>query len=161
MSVLGLCVQRLTNTTAVRHALLCAPCLDACRPMHTSLDSQNSSPPLHSCALAPRLSRFAHTALNFKTVDRLHHCCAHARCPLWLPRRLTQCTQRAIDECGDLPTGGTVLVPKGILLTTASLWLRSNLSFRVEEGATVLGTQLLDDAPMTCVAPCVNSDVDC
>jgi len=52
----------------------------------------------------------------------------------------TAALQRAIDDCGDLESGGTVLVPGGLLLRSASLWLRSNLTFRVEGGATLLGT---------------------
>jgi hypothetical protein len=46
----------------------------------------------------------------------------------------TVALQTAIDDCGDLPDGGTVLVPSGFVLITASLWLRSNLTFRVEMG---------------------------
>ena len=52
----------------------------------------------------------------------------------------TATLQQAIDECGDLEGGGTVLVPSSFFLRTASLWLRSNLTLRVEEGATLLGT---------------------
>jgi polygalacturonase len=48
--------------------------------------------------------------------------------------------QRAIDDCGDQPGGGTVLIPAGLTLKTASLFLRSNLTLRVEAGATLLGT---------------------
>lgn len=43
---------------------------------------------------------------------------------------------------------GTVLVPSGITLLTASLFLQSNLTLRVEEGATLLGTTALGDAPL-------------
>lgn len=45
----------------------------------------------------------------------------------------TEALQRAIDDCGGLPhPGGTVLVPAGLHLWSASLWLRSNLTLRVE-----------------------------
>ena len=63
--------------------------------------------------------------------------------------------QRAIDDCGGLPGGGTVLVPRGWSLATASLWLRSNLTLRVEgtltstaTGAGPPGSASVDDAPM-------------
>lgn len=64
--------------------------------------------------------------------------------------------QAAIDACGDLPGGGTVLIPAPLTLRTASLFLRSNLTFRVERGATLLGTatgstktpESVDDAPI-------------
>ncbi|KAJ8601577.1 hypothetical protein CTAYLR_005233 [Chrysophaeum taylorii] len=46
--------------------------------------------------------------------------------------------QAAIDECGDLPEGGVVVVSLGLTLHTASLWLRSNLTLRVE--GTLVGT---------------------
>ena len=42
---------------------------------------------------------------------------------------------QAIEDCGDLPGGGTVLVPAPLTLLTGSLWLRSNLTLRVEKGA--------------------------
>jgi polygalacturonase len=69
----------------------------------------------------------------------------------------TAILQQAIEDCGNLATGGTVLVPSGLTLLTASLWLKSNLTLRVEEGATLLGTATgitsiktaIDDAPMT------------
>ena len=52
----------------------------------------------------------------------------------------TNALQAAIDDCGDLADGlgGTVLVPahSGVFLT-GSLWLRSNMTFRVEENATI------------------------
>lgn len=68
----------------------------------------------------------------------------------------TEALQRAIDDCGDLPEGGTVLVPPGLVLKTASLWLRSNLTLRVEPGSTLLGTatglgdtpESINDAPL-------------
>ena len=53
----------------------------------------------------------------------------------------TAALQQAIDDCGDLGgEGGTVLVKSGLILRTASLWLRSDLTLRVEAGATLLGT---------------------
>ena len=53
----------------------------------------------------------------------------------------TAALQSAIDDCGDRPgDGGTVLVPAGFTLLTASLWMRSNLTLRVEETAALLGT---------------------
>ena len=68
----------------------------------------------------------------------------------------TEALRRAIDDCGDLNSGGTVLIPRGFLLRTASLWLRSNLTLRIEAGATLLSTATGDmktpastgDAPM-------------
>ena len=50
----------------------------------------------------------------------------------------TSALQHAILECGDLPTGGTVLVPAGLVLYTGSLFMRSNLTLRVE--GALLGT---------------------
>jgi hypothetical protein len=66
----------------------------------------------------------------------------------------TAALQLAIDTCGDLPDGGTVLVPRGLVLLTGSLWLRSNLTLRVE--GALLGTATgsmataasIADAPM-------------
>ena len=53
----------------------------------------------------------------------------------------TAALQQAIDDCGDLGgEGGTVLVKAGLILRTASLWLRSDLTLRIEVGATLLGT---------------------
>jgi len=60
----------------------------------------------------------------------------------------TAALQKAIDDCGDSMEGGTVLVPSGYVLTTASLWLKSNLTLRVESGATLLGSHLVGDAPI-------------
>eukprot|EP00658_Telonema_sp_P-2_P066314 TRINITY_DN55363_c0_g1_i2.p1 TRINITY_DN55363_c0_g1~~TRINITY_DN55363_c0_g1_i2.p1 ORF type:complete len:391 (-),score=60.19 TRINITY_DN55363_c0_g1_i2:253-1425(-) len=65
--------------------------------------------------------------------------------------------EQALADCGDRPEGGTVLVPSGLTLYTASLWLRSNLTLRVETTATLLSTATgkgdspassIDDAPM-------------
>lgn len=62
--------------------------------------------------------------------------------------------QKAIARCGDRAQGGTVLIPRGLVLYTASLWLRSNLTLRIE-GALV-GTASgygegpnVSDAPLT------------
>ena len=53
----------------------------------------------------------------------------------------TTALQQAINDCGGLPGGGTALVPAGLHLQTASLFLKSNLTFRVEEGAVrILGS---------------------
>lgn len=74
----------------------------------------------------------------------------------------TAALQQAIDDCGDLHTGGTVLVSNNLTLLTASLWLRyrsdrlpvvkpaqrSNLTLRVETGSTLLGTKSEGDAPL-------------
>eukprot|EP01044_Picomonas_judraskeda_P005801 COSAG03_NODE_558_length_6950_cov_4.520362_5_plen_207_part_00 len=68
----------------------------------------------------------------------------------------TAILQRAIDDCGDLPGGGTVLVPSGLTLLTGSLFMKSNLTLRVEIGATLLGTatgdtktpESISDAPV-------------
>lgn len=60
----------------------------------------------------------------------------------------TAVLQQAIEDCGDLVSGGTVLVPAGLDLMTASLWMRSNLTLRVEKGASLVGTTVKNDAPM-------------
>jgi len=52
----------------------------------------------------------------------------------------TAALAQAIVDCGDLVSGGTVLVPSGLTLYSASLFLRSNLTFRVETGASIIGT---------------------
>ena len=52
----------------------------------------------------------------------------------------TSALQDAIDTCGDLAGGGTVLIPAPLTLLSASLFLRSNLTFRVMAGATLRGT---------------------
>ena len=66
----------------------------------------------------------------------------------------TASLQLAIDDCGDLDGGGTVLVPKELALRTGSLWMRSNLTLRVL--GVLLGTATgtgdssasIQDAPM-------------
>eukprot|EP00729_Bicosta_minor_P019385 gene19385-12683_t len=71
--------------------------------------------------------------------------------PPYNPKNGTNATtalQQAINDCGGLPGGGTALVPAGLHLQTASLFLKSNLTFRVEEGAVLLGSLLKSDAPM-------------
>lgn len=60
----------------------------------------------------------------------------------------TAAIQSAIDDCGGLAEGGTVLLPSGGTFKTGSLWLRSNLTFRVEDGATLLGSDDHDDYPI-------------
>eukprot|EP00929_Paragymnodinium_shiwhaense_P076197 TRINITY_DN39134_c0_g1_i1.p1 TRINITY_DN39134_c0_g1~~TRINITY_DN39134_c0_g1_i1.p1 ORF type:complete len:464 (-),score=38.57 TRINITY_DN39134_c0_g1_i1:50-1441(-) len=60
----------------------------------------------------------------------------------------TEQLQQAIDDCGDLAEGGTVLLPKDMLLETGSLWLRSNLTLRVEEGATLRCSDSPEDLPV-------------
>ena len=68
----------------------------------------------------------------------------------------TLAIQSAIDTCGNLPEGGTVLIKGDLTLYTASLFLLSNLTFRVEPGATLLGTatgsmktpESINDAPI-------------
>jgi exo-poly-alpha-galacturonosidase len=53
----------------------------------------------------------------------------------------TRAIQSAIDDCGDLPgAGGTVLLRAGSF-RSGSLWLRSNLTFRVEKGAALVGSR--------------------
>jgi polygalacturonase len=44
----------------------------------------------------------------------------------------TAALQRAVDACGNLSTGGTVLLPKGGWFVSGALWLRSNLTFAIE-----------------------------
>ena len=55
----------------------------------------------------------------------------------------TAALQKAIDDCGNLPGGGTVRVPPGMHLQTASLFLKSNLTFRVEIGELLSTTMVL------------------
>ncbi|KAJ8610479.1 hypothetical protein CTAYLR_007773 [Chrysophaeum taylorii] len=43
----------------------------------------------------------------------------------------TNAIQSAIDKCGDLAGGGVVLIESSLVLYTASLWLKSNLTLRV------------------------------
>jgi hypothetical protein len=54
----------------------------------------------------------------------------------------TRAIQAAIDACGDLPgSGGTVLLPAPRVFRAGSLWLRSNMTLRVEPGAVLLGSR--------------------
>jgi hypothetical protein len=57
----------------------------------------------------------------------------------------TAAIQRAIDAAQ--PTGGMVVVSPGTYLS-GSLFLKSGITFVVEEGATIIGSQRLEDYPM-------------
>lgn len=52
----------------------------------------------------------------------------------------TKAVQAAIDDCGDRAEGGTVLIPKNVQVTTGSLFLKSNLTLRIEKNATLKGS---------------------
>jgi exo-poly-alpha-galacturonosidase len=56
----------------------------------------------------------------------------------------TLAIQAAIDAC---PPGGKVLVPAGTFKTGA-LFLKSNMTFEVAEGATLLGSEHAEDYPL-------------
>jgi hypothetical protein len=56
----------------------------------------------------------------------------------------TRAIQAAIDDCGAHAGGGTVVVPAGLTFVSGSLFLRSNITLRVEAGATLLGATALD-----------------
>lgn len=56
----------------------------------------------------------------------------------------TQAIQRAIDLC---PVGGTVVVPAGVFVTGA-LWLKSDLTLRLERGGRLLGSANPADYPI-------------
>lgn len=56
----------------------------------------------------------------------------------------TSAIQAAIDAC---PPGGKVLVPAGSFKTGA-LFLKSNMTFEIAEGATLLGSENADDYPL-------------
>ena len=79
----------------------------------------------------------------------------------------TVCTkeiQRTIDLC---PKGGTVLVPAGTFRTGA-LFLKSNMTLHLEEGARLLGSDRVEDFPIVgcpyegfeqlCYASLINTD---
>lgn len=53
----------------------------------------------------------------------------------------TKAIQKAIDECED---GGKVVIPKGIY-TSGALWLKSNMTLELEEGAVLSGSTNVDD----------------
>jgi exo-poly-alpha-galacturonosidase len=55
----------------------------------------------------------------------------------------TQAIQAAIDACSP---GGTVLIPPGTFLSGA-LWLKSDMTFKVAAGATLLGSPNAEDYP--------------
>ncbi|MFC4359490.1 glycoside hydrolase family 28 protein [Halobium salinum] len=59
----------------------------------------------------------------------------------------TSAIQAAIDQCGDLG-GGTVVFPPGEYVT-APVFLRDNITVRIEAGATVLGSLDIADYPAT------------
>jgi polygalacturonase len=54
--------------------------------------------------------------------------------------------QAAIDACGRAG-GGTVLVPPGGYVT-GTLWMRSGVTLHLDAGATLLGSQRVDDFPV-------------
>jgi hypothetical protein len=58
----------------------------------------------------------------------------------------TAAIQAAIDACGSLPGGGTVYLPPGTFLT-GTVFLRSNITLWIDEGATLLGSPLQKDFP--------------
>lgn len=76
----------------------------------------------------------------------------------------TQAIQRAIDACG---RGDTVLVPEGTFVTGA-LFLKSNMTFRFEKGARLMGSGDVKDFPVMgypyegfdqlCYASLINTD---
>lgn len=79
--------------------------------------------------------------------------CVLASCADTLPvdgkTNNTAALQRAIDACGNLAEGGTVLLPAGGgSFVSGSLWLKSNLTFRIEKGSTLLGGTAMQDAPV-------------
>src|SRR3954464_1587221 len=54
--------------------------------------------------------------------------------------------QSAIDACG-AAGGGTLLVPAGRYVT-GTLWMRSNVTLHLDEGAVLLGSDRVDDFPI-------------
>src|SRR5262245_64362343 len=58
----------------------------------------------------------------------------------------TRHLQAAIDSCAD-SGGGTVHVPAGRYVT-GTLWMRSNVTLHLDAGATLLGSQNMDDFPI-------------
>ena len=76
----------------------------------------------------------------------------------------TKAIQRAIDLCG---RGDTVYVPKGKFITGA-LYLKSNMTLFIEEGARLMGSGSIEDFPVMgypfegldqlCYASLINTD---
>ena len=76
----------------------------------------------------------------------------------------TAAIQRAIDLCNN---GGTVLIPKGNFISGA-IFLKSNMTLRLEEGACLTASQNTDDFPIMtypfegrehlCYASLINTD---
>ncbi len=56
----------------------------------------------------------------------------------------TKVIQRAIDLCD---SGGTVLIPKGTFITGA-IYLKSNMTLFLEEGARLIGSDNVEDFPV-------------
>ena len=56
----------------------------------------------------------------------------------------TKAIQRAIDLCGK---GDTVYVPRGTFITGA-LYLKSNMTLFIEEGARLMGSGSIEDFPV-------------
>ncbi|MBE6063009.1 MAG: glycoside hydrolase family 28 protein [Clostridium butyricum] len=57
----------------------------------------------------------------------------------------TKAIQSAIDACTE---GGKVVIPEGVY-TTGSLWLKSNMTLELKEGAVLSGSTNTDDYPRT------------
>lgn len=58
----------------------------------------------------------------------------------------TEAIQKALDECGKAG-GGIVRIPKGIYLSGA-VFMKSKTTLRIEEGATLKGSDALEDYPI-------------
>ena len=67
----------------------------------------------------------------------------------------TNAIQSAIDACAEANDGGTVLLPKGIYLTK-TIQLKSNMTLKIDEGATLRCTGKQEDFP-----PCVIESDNC
>ena len=57
----------------------------------------------------------------------------------------TKAIQQAIDLC---PFGGEVIIPEGTFLSGA-LFLKSNMTLRLQKGAKLLASECLEDFPLT------------